>query len=318
MQQLAGPVLDGVINGAPEGVAVCDARAADMPVVYVNPAFERLSGYGATELLGRNLRLLQGTDREQDGCRKLHEAVAKGEGCRVTLRNYRKDGTSFWNEIQLEPLRDADGTLTHYVAYYRDAGGRLKTPERPLEGIPTWLREDRVSGLSSRAWFEELMLRDWATARREQRPITLLLFDIDGLGLYCETFGRSAGDAAIRRIARQISTSFRRGADVVGRWDSGCAAVLAGPVVPAGINEYAQLVAQRVLELHIHNPRALNQKMLTVSTGVATTVPVPGDEDCGRLVRAAEMALRHAQAVGGGKVAVATEADFNLPATPER
>ena len=314
MQQLAGQVLGGVIDAAPEGVAVCDARAADLPVVYVNAAFERLSGYGATELLGRNLRMMQGTDREQEGCRRLHEAVERGEGCRVTLRNYRKDGTSFWNEIQLQPLRDAEGAVTHYVAYYRDAGGRLKSPERPLEGIPTWLREDRVSGLSSRAWFEELMQRDWATARREQRPITLLLFDIDGLGLYCDTFGKAAGDAAIRRIARQISASFRRGADVVGRWDSGCAAVLTGPVVPAGMNEYAQLVAQRVLELHIHNPRAPNQKMLTVSTGVATTVPDRDDADCGRLVRAAESALRHAQAVGGGRVAVATDEDFSLPA----
>jgi diguanylate cyclase (GGDEF)-like protein/PAS domain S-box-containing protein len=314
MQQLTGQVLSLVIDGAPEGLAVCDAQAADMPVVYVNPAFERLTGYGAMELLGRNLRLLQGTDNEQDGSRRLHEAVSRGEGCRVTLRNYRKDGTSFWNEVQLQPLRDAGGVLTHYVAYYRDAGGRLKSPERPLEGIPTWLREDRVSGLSSRVWFEELMQRDWATARREQRSITLLLFDIDGLALYCDTFGKAAGDAAIRRIARQISASFRRGADVVGRWDNGCAAVLAGPVVPVGINDYAQLVAQRVLELHIHNPRATNQKMLTVSTGVATTVPAREEDDCGRLVRAAESALRHAQAVGGGRVAVATEEDFSLPA----
>ena len=314
MLKLAGGVLGLVIDGAPEGVVVCDARAADMPVVYVNPAFERLTGYGATELLGRNLRLLQGTDLAQDGGRRLHEAIERGEGCRVTLRNYRKDGTSFWNEIQLLPLRDDSATLTHFVAYYRDAGGRLKTPERPVEGLPTWLREDRVSGLSSRAWFEELMLRDWATARREDRPITLLLFDIDGLALYSDTFGKAAGDAAMRRIAAQINACFRRGADVVGRWDAGCAAVLAGPVVPAGINEYARVVAHRIAELHIHNPRALSQKMLTVSTGVATALPSRDDEDCSPLIRAAQSALRQAQAAGGGRVVVATDEDFKLPA----
>ena len=317
MQQLPGTVLGLVIDGAPEGVVICDARQVDLPVVYVNAAFERLTGYGGAELIGRNLRLLQGADQDQEGCRRLREAIARNESCRVTLRNYRKDGSAFWNEILLQPLREAGTEVTHFAAYYRDAGGRIKSPERAVEGVPTWLREDRVSGLSSRAWFEELMLRDWAVARRDERPVTLLLFEIEGLALYCETFGKSAGDAVIRRVARLIANCFRRGADVVGRWDNGCAAVLAGPVMPDGITAYAQLVAQRVAEMRIHHPRSVTQKFITVSTAVATTVPGRDDADCSRLVRAAESALRRAHA-SQGALAVAEAADFEAPAAPQR
>lgn len=313
MQQLAGPVLGAVLEGAPDGIAICDAGAPGLPFVYVNPAFERMTGYRAAELLGHNLQLLQGAEREQEGSRRLDEALAQGETCRVTLRNYRKDGAVFWNEIQLQPLRDAAGQLTHHVVYCRDSAARLRSPERVPEGIPTWLREDRVSGLASRAWFEELLLRDWAVARREQRQVTLLLFDIDGLALYSDTFGKAAGDAAIRRIARQISACFRRGTDVVGRWDNGCAAVLAGPVAAAGINAHAELVGQRVAELRIHNPRGLAQKFLTVSTGVATHLPGRDEVECTPLVRAAEAALGRARAGSGNRAVVAAAEDFGPP-----
>lgn len=317
MQQLAGSVLGLVIDGAQEGVVVCDARQPDCPIVYANSAFERLSGYAAAELVGSNARILHGQDRDQEGCRRLREAVAQQAACRVTLRNYRKDGTSVWNEVVLQPLRGADGGVSHFAAYYRDLGERLRTPERLLEGLPTWLREDRVSGLSSRAWFEELMQRDWAVARREERPLALLLFDIDGLDLYCETFGRNAGDAVIRRISRLIGTSFRRGNDVVGRWHNGCAAVLAGPLEPVGIEHYARLVAQRVAEMHIHHPRSATQKFLTVSVGVASTVPGREEADCSRIVRAAEAALQRAQGQGSGHVVIATVPDFAAPAASD-
>jgi PAS domain S-box-containing protein/diguanylate cyclase (GGDEF)-like protein len=317
MQQLAGTVLGLVVNSAPEGVIVCDARGNDRPIVYVNPAFERLSGYSAADLLGRNPRLLRGDDQDQDGCRRMREALARGEGAHVTLRNYRKDGSMFWNEIQIQPLHDEAGELTHFAAYYRDVAERIKLPEKVLDGVPTWLREDRVSGLSSRAWFEELMRRDWDVARRDERPLTLLLFDIDDLERYCETFGKSAGDAVIRRVARLISTCFRRGADVIGRWDNGCAAVLAGPVIPEGVNAYAQIVSQRVADMRLHHPRGVNQKIITVSSGVATAVPVRDDGGCARLVRAAESALRRAQSGGGGVVVVASEADFAAPEQPQ-
>jgi diguanylate cyclase (GGDEF)-like protein/PAS domain S-box-containing protein len=313
MTELPDSFFRGVFDAAPEGIAICDARAPDHPVVYVNAAFERLTGYPAEAVIGNNQRMLQGTDTEQEGRRRLRDAIAAGTSCRILIRNYRKDGGLIWNEIFLQPMSGADGGISHYAAFYRDVSERQKAPERSIDGVPTWLREDRVSGMSSRQWFDELLRREWSLARREARPLTLIFFDIDGLGDYNDTFGRAAADTCIRRVARTIANAFRRGADVIGRWDNGCIAVLAAqPVVPAspGIAVYTETVAQRVAEMHIHNPRGTVQKFITVSAGLATAAPAREADGSEGLVTAAQAALTRAKRECRGLVVAAQPSDF--------
>ncbi|MDQ2639345.1 MAG: diguanylate cyclase [Pseudomonadota bacterium] len=298
MHQLDGAFFQRVLDSAPEGIAVCDAGAPDHPVVYVNAAFVQLTGYSAPEVLGSNLRLLQGTDREQEGLRRLRECISRGEHCRVLLRNYRKSGGMFWNELTLQPLRDEAGQLTHFIAFCRDAAGRLRQADKGQEGLPGWLREDRITGLSSRAWFNELLDREWLIARREQKALTLVLYDIDALASYNATYGKSGGDACFRRIARSIAGGFRRGSDVVGIWREGCIGVLAvhrdGEGV-SGIVDHAAGNVRRIAEMKIHHPRSPLQKFVTVTAGLATVLPDREEETPGRLVQRAEKALQEAK-----------------------
>jgi len=84
----------GVVETAPEGIVICDATVPEHPVVFVNAAFTQMCGYPAAALLGNNLRILQGTDRDQDARARLHEALGRGEPARVLLRNYRPDRKS--------------------------------------------------------------------------------------------------------------------------------------------------------------------------------------------------------------------------------
>lgn len=307
MQTLEIPFLRDIVAAAPDGIVVCDAREGDWPVRYVNPAFEQLTGYMATELLGGNLRMLQGTDREQEALRRLRDALARGEEGRVLLRNYRKNGELFWNEMHLRPLRDAKGVLLHYVSFHRDVGNLLRGAERSIEGLPTWLREDRVSGVSSKAWFEELLGREWQAARREGRMLTLMLFDIDALGSYNETFGRGAGDSCIRRIARGIAGSFRRGTDVVGRWTEAGIAVLAvhrNAAELAPVIRHADMTLQRIAEMRVHHPRSPLQKYVTVTAGLASAQPGRDEEAATRLVDQAQQALAEAKGSRRGALVV--------------
>jgi diguanylate cyclase (GGDEF)-like protein/PAS domain S-box-containing protein len=294
MQQLDAAFVRRVLDSAPEGIAICEATAPDHPVLYVNAAFEQLTGYSAAEVLGTSLRLLHGADRDQDGIRKLREAMAKGEPCRVLLRNYKKNGELLWNELTLQPMRDDAGKLTHFIGFFRDATGRLKQVDKAQEGVPTWLREDRITGLSSRAWFNELLAREWRIARRDQRPLTLALFDVDALAAYNATYGKSAGDACLRRIAGIVSGSFRRGSDVVGVWNEGVLAVLAvyrDQTAVAGVIEHATTTVRRVAEMHIHHPRSPLGKFVTVTAGLATVQPERDEEESTRLLERAEAAL---------------------------
>jgi two-component system cell cycle response regulator len=297
-----------VVDGSPEGIVICDAVAPDCPVIYVNAAFPQLCGYPASALLGSNLRMLQGTDRDQETRQRLRDAMQRGEACRVLIRNYRPDGVLFWNEISVQPIRDAAGRLTHWIGYHRDAGGRLKT-ERAMSGLPPWLREDRMTGLHSRAYFEDLLQRDWLLAQRDSHEIGLVLFDIDDLGLYNEAFDKVGGDACIRRVARVIAGSYRRGSDLVGRWEGGTFAVLTQGEAADRASTYARIVTQRVRDLLIHHPRGSAERYITTSAGVASLVP-PRELALSALLNACTTALKRAKKHGKNAITTAEATDF--------
>lgn len=109
------------------GVLITDARAKDAPIVYANAAFEHMTGYGADELIGRNPRFLQNEDRTQPDLDKIRAALREERPVRAVLRNYRKDSGLFWSEIDIAPLRDPDGAVTHYIAIYNDITDQVAT-----------------------------------------------------------------------------------------------------------------------------------------------------------------------------------------------
>jgi PAS domain S-box-containing protein len=128
-------------NSLPEGLAmaaleasispivVTDARRGDQPIIYVNPAFERMTGYSVEECLGKNCRFLQGTDRGQSALKELREALQEGRPVRAVLRNYRKNGEQFWNEINFTPLRDGGGEVTHFIGVQTDITDRKRAEQ---------------------------------------------------------------------------------------------------------------------------------------------------------------------------------------------
>jgi diguanylate cyclase (GGDEF)-like protein/PAS domain S-box-containing protein len=288
---------------------ICDAGAPDCPIVYVNPSFAQMCGYANTALLGANPRILQGTDRQQESRQRMKEAIERGEACRVLIRNYRPDGALFWNEVQLQPLRNGEGKLTHWVGYAKDAGGRMKSIDRTAPGLPAWQREDRLTGLHSRPYFEELLRRDWQLAQRDSHAIGLVLFDIDDLGLYNDKFERTGGDACIRRVARVISSSYRRGGDLVGHWEGGTFVVVIQGDAAERASEYARVVAQRARDLLIHHPRNGSERYVTISAGVASLVP-PRELPLEALINACRTALQRSKQQGKNTICTAEAADF--------
>jgi PAS domain S-box-containing protein len=117
------------IAASSNGIVIADARSTDMPITYVNPAFERLTGYSAEEVMGQNCRFLQGNQTDQPGVKALREALRRGKGCKVVLSNYRKDGAQFWNELTISPIYDANGHLTHFVGIQTDITDRKQAQE---------------------------------------------------------------------------------------------------------------------------------------------------------------------------------------------
>ncbi|MCE7981629.1 MAG: PAS domain-containing protein [Caldilinea sp. CFX5] len=127
-------LLQTAVGVIPTGITISDMRQPDQPLVYVNSGFEQLTGYTAQEVIGRNCRFLQGKEREQDALPMVRKTLANGEACTVILRNYRKDGVPFWNELTLYPLVDEQGHLTHYVGVQHDISAIVERSRRLVQG----------------------------------------------------------------------------------------------------------------------------------------------------------------------------------------
>jgi PAS domain S-box-containing protein len=108
------------IEASSVGIIITDSRQEDYPIIYANPAFARITGYSREELIGRNPRLLQGPDTDPEAIAEIRKALREGRDCHLTLKNYRKDGTPFWNELFVSPVRDKQGHVTHYIGTQTD------------------------------------------------------------------------------------------------------------------------------------------------------------------------------------------------------
>jgi PAS domain S-box-containing protein len=120
---------DRAIAASTSGIVITDPNRPENPLIYVNPEFEKLSGYPVEEVLGNNCRFLQGEDRDQPDLDVLRAALREGRECRVVLRNYKKDGTLFWNELTVSPVRDEEGRLKNFIGVQNDVTGRVRAEE---------------------------------------------------------------------------------------------------------------------------------------------------------------------------------------------
>ena len=126
-------LLQLVVNASNDGIVVAEKEGDDNILIYVNPAFEALTGYSADEILYQDCRFLQGDDRDQEALQQMRDAISAGRPCRETLRNYRKDGSLFWNELSVTPvLNDAD-QLTYFIGIQKDVTARVEAERRVKE-----------------------------------------------------------------------------------------------------------------------------------------------------------------------------------------
>lgn len=113
-------VLSAILDECVNGVTLSDPDLEDMPIIYANKAFERLTGYSQEEIIGHNCRFLQGDDRDQPEREQIAKALENHEGVEVTLRNYRKDGTLFYNHLKIVPLFDKKQRVLYYLGVQYD------------------------------------------------------------------------------------------------------------------------------------------------------------------------------------------------------
>lgn len=123
-------IFKKVFQATNNGVVITNHEEEDNPILYANVAFEKITGYSEKEITGKNCRFLQRDDRDQPGINSIRTSIQNGESDRQLVRNYKKDGTSFWNELSIAPVKNDDGKITHYVGIQNDVTDLINTQKQ--------------------------------------------------------------------------------------------------------------------------------------------------------------------------------------------
>jgi len=298
-----------------DGISISDARKPDNPIVFVNSAFERMTGYKAKEVLGINCRFLQGVDRDQPGLEQLRLAIREGKSCLVTLRNYRQDGSQFWNELSISPIHNPDGELTHFLGIQKDVSQRfvleelLRQRNVDLEASNNELLRlattDPLTSLYNRRYFDRQLSIHWSLAARNHDHIALFMIDVDHFKLFNDQFGHPEGDRCLQAVAGAISGNFKRVSDVVARYGGEEFIVLAPGLAPAMARQFAEQIRQDIAALTIANPKSPTANHVTACVGFGSIVPEQG-YDYSQMIDNVDDALYNAKSSGRNRCSEAT------------
>ena len=181
-------ILKQAILDSRDGITISDNSRDDQPLIFVNPAFERLTGYTSEEIINRNCRFLQNDDRDQPELQAVQQAIRDGEYCLATLRNYRKDGSMFWNELSISPIYDIEGSVTHFIGIQKDVTARvllqqqLRDKNQSLEEMRSHLERlamtDSLTGIYNRRFFDSQLDVQSRSSRRTGQALTLMMVDV--------------------------------------------------------------------------------------------------------------------------------------------
>ena len=290
------------------GITIADAHKKHQPLIYVNAGFERLTGYSAAELLGKNCHFLQGTDTGQAEISVLQEALLNGKDCTVTLRNYRKDGSMFWNELSITAVADATGNVTHFIGIQQDITARILLEQhlnqstldkRSLDRqAHTLLPIEPQNGLSEH--FGSRFSGMLQTAQRTHSPLSVLRVVPDQFQAFRKKYGQQAGEACLRMVGERIAKTYARASDCVARYEEngeedGFAVVSMGASVE-GLQQHAEKLRAQLRALNIPH-HASPEGVLTACIGGITLIP-QRETTAHNLLEAAGKALARAQQRG--------------------
>lgn len=195
-------LFEQAVHAAPIGISISRAATSrDLPLIYVNPAFEKMTGYTAEEVLGRDCRFLQGTDLAQKGREEFQKSIKLGRPAKVLLRNYRKDGQKFINDVNLSPVSDESGTITHILGIQNDVTDQLEIKAK----LAKQAQYDSLTGLANRYLLLERLNSSLEKAALERSQIAVVIVDLDNFKHLNDRLGHMQTDVLLVQISRRLN-----------------------------------------------------------------------------------------------------------------
>ncbi|MDR5899307.1 EAL domain-containing protein [Halomonas vilamensis] len=282
-------LLERGVESSVNGIVIADARQPGMPIVYVNAAFERITGYSREEAMGRNCRFLQGDETDPQAVRVLHEAIDAERDVHLTLRNYRRNGALFWNDLYISPVRDESGVVTHFIGVQNDISEQREYQSQ----IDYNANHDALTGLPNRTLLAQRLAQGCQIAQRHQRYLAVLFIDLDDFKPINDTLGHEVGDFILVEVARRLEAVLRPW-DTIARFGSDeFVAVLPDLADERDALYVVERILHRLASAYWHNG---SEMRITASIGITTS---DGKTDRPKtLIQEADLAMYKAKRQG--------------------
>lgn len=197
-------LLNRAIESSVNAILIIDAPTRR--IRYANPAFESISGYVEADAIGREIQFLLGEDRNQPGMHEILLAMREKREAHGVLRCYRQDGSLFWNECFVAPVRaEDDEIVTHYVAVMND----VTEAKRYEEQLAHQANYDALTQLANRNLLQDRLAQAIKAARRDDASIAVVFLDLDNFKLVNDSAGHDTGDELLQEMARRLKASVR-------------------------------------------------------------------------------------------------------------
>jgi diguanylate cyclase (GGDEF)-like protein/PAS domain S-box-containing protein len=282
-------VQSRAVEASVNAILITAAVDGENQIEYVNPAFHRITGYEAHEVIGRDCRLLQGDDTDQEGLVALRAAMKANQEVSAVLRNYRKDGALFWNQLYVAPVPDADGAITHHVGVINDVTELIRYQEQ-LEYQANY---DSLTKLPNRNLLRDRLSQALSRAQRTMSRVAVIFLDLDGFKNVNDSLGHSVGDKLLNEIAGRLAGCVRSSDTVARHGGDEFVVVLTDPGDERTLTAWADRVRAAIGE-----PVWVDGHEFYVGCSLgASLFPQDGD-DAETLLKKADLAMYRAKDLG--------------------
>ncbi len=280
-------VRERALHATSNGLVITRCARDDNPIEYVNPAFERISGYSASEVIGRDSRFMAAPGLDDDERRRLRKAIRARQQVNVVFRNLRRNGELFWNDLTITPVADGTGKVTHFIGVINDVTA-LRQRTALLEHE---VNHDPLTGLANRTLLWDRLEQAIHMAQRDKTLVATALIDLNGFKQINDGYGHEAGDEVLKVVAKRLQASVRE-SDTVARL-SGDEFVLV--LVNQPSLRYTLRMVERLRDA-LSRPVVFDTTEIATGAAIGVSVYPHDGSDAVSLVRAADVAMYHAKA----------------------